>query len=168
MPWDTSLNKDLHDTVKYHVAATAAFEKTDPRKFDMTTPKKGTFAYRRVLQVYPLQYCVVQDLDKVFVSLKIVYNAKGIKVDGVGNSPGKRFVKSSASCDYGEKVLHDDAKVGNRVKLEDSVNRAQGKGIVGSRKWVKKEASPQRPNEKRMRQPTGEKEPEQADNEKRR
>jgi hypothetical protein len=54
MPWDTSLNKDLHDAVKYHVAATADFTKFDQRKFDMTTPKKGTDAYRRVLQVYPL------------------------------------------------------------------------------------------------------------------
>ena len=95
--------------------------------------------------MYPLQYPVVQDVDKVFVSLKIVRNAKGIKVDGVGNSPGKCHVKSSALCggyrprkqrldDYGKKVLRNDAKVGNRVKLEDSVKRAQGgKGIVGSR-----------------------------------
>jgi hypothetical protein len=27
-PWDTSLNKDLHDVVKYHVLATADIEKT--------------------------------------------------------------------------------------------------------------------------------------------
>jgi hypothetical protein len=40
MPWDTTLNKDLHDAVKYHVAATADFEKADPRKFNMTTPKE--------------------------------------------------------------------------------------------------------------------------------
>jgi hypothetical protein len=116
----------------------------------------------------------------MFLSLKTVRDAKGIKVDGMGNSPRKCHVKSSAACggyrprkhchdNYGgKKVLHDDAKVGNTVKLEDSVNRAQGKAIVGSKKWVKKEASPQRPNEKRMRQPTGEKEPEEPDNEKRR
>jgi hypothetical protein len=59
-------------------------------------------------------------------------------------SPGKCHVKYFAACggyhprkqhhdDYGEKILHDDAKAGNRVKLEDSVNRAQGKEIVGSR-----------------------------------
>jgi predicted flap endonuclease-1-like 5' DNA nuclease len=165
MPWDTSLNKDLHDAVKYHVAATADFEKADPRKFDMTTPKKGTWAYRRVLQVYPLPKRVIQDVEKVFLSMKIVRDAKGIKVDGVGNSSGKRHVKSSSASrggyrprkqrhdNYGEKVLHDDAKVGNTIKLADSVNRAQGKKIVGSKKWVKKEASPQKPNEKRMRQP---------------
>jgi hypothetical protein len=29
MPWDTSLNKDFHDAVKYHVAVTADFEKAD-------------------------------------------------------------------------------------------------------------------------------------------
>jgi hypothetical protein len=45
MPWDTSLYKDLHDAVKYHVAATADFAKAEPRKFDMMTPKKGTDAY---------------------------------------------------------------------------------------------------------------------------
>jgi hypothetical protein len=94
----------------------------------------------------------------------IVRDAKGIKVDGVGNSPGKRHVKSTAprggyrprkQCqdDYGEKTLHEDAKVGNTVKLEDSVNRAKGKETVCKYKWVKKEAppSPRRPNEKRSR-----------------
>jgi hypothetical protein len=44
------------------------------------------------------------------------------------------------------------------------VNRAQGKEIVGSRKWVKKEASPQM----KIWQPTREKEAEEASNEKRR
>jgi hypothetical protein len=53
--------------------------------------------------------------------------------------------------DYGEKALHEDAKFGNVVKLEHSVNRAEGKETaVGNQKWVKKqEASPRRPNEKR-------------------
>jgi hypothetical protein len=55
----------------------------------MTTPKKGTWAYRRVLQVYPLPERVNQDVEKVFLSLKTVCDAKGIKVDGMGNSPGK-------------------------------------------------------------------------------
>jgi hypothetical protein len=153
MPWDTSLNKDLHDAVKYHV--------------DMTTPKKGTDAYRRVLLVYPLPKRVVQDVGKVFISLRIVRDAKGIKVNGVGNSPGKCHVKSSAPRggyrprkkrldDYGEKTLHEDAKVGNTIKLEDSVNRARGEETVCKDKWVKKEAppSPRRPNKKRSR-PTG-------------
>jgi hypothetical protein len=98
MPWDTSLNKDLHDAEKYHVAATADFEKADPRKFDMTTPKKGTWAYHQVLQVYPLSERVVQDVEKVFLSLKTVRDAKGIKVDNMGNSPRKCHVKSSAAC----------------------------------------------------------------------
>jgi hypothetical protein len=162
MPWDTSLNKDLHDAIKYHVAATANFRKADTRRFDMTTPKRGTEAYRRVLQVYPLPEWVIQDVDKVFLSLKMVWDTKGIKVDGVRNSPGRCHVKSSTPHggyhpqkqgydDYGEKALHEDVKVGNTVKLEHSVNRAEGKETVGNQKWVKKEASPPRPNEKRTR-----------------
>jgi hypothetical protein len=114
-------------------------------------------------------------VEKVFVSLKIVREAKGIKVDGAGNSPGNCHVKSSARRggyrprrqaydDYGEKLLHADAEVGNTVKLEHSVNRAAGKETVGNQKWIKKEKavnkeekqtepSPWRPNKKRM-QPT--------------
>jgi hypothetical protein len=72
MPWDTSLNKDLHDAVKYHVAVTADFAKANPRRFDMTTPKQGTDAYQRVLKVHPLSESVIQDEDKVFLSLNIV------------------------------------------------------------------------------------------------
>jgi hypothetical protein len=67
MPWDTSLNKDLHDAIKYNVAVTADFTKANPpRRFDMTTPKRGTKTYRRVLQVYPLPERVIQDMDKSF------------------------------------------------------------------------------------------------------
>ena len=87
MHWDTSLNKDLHDAVKYHVAATADFAKANLRKFDMVTPKKGTdLAYREVLQVYPLPERVVQDVGKVFASLKIVRDTKEIKVDRAASS----------------------------------------------------------------------------------
>jgi hypothetical protein len=52
----------------------------------MTTQKKGTWAYRRVLQVYSLPKRVIQDVEKVFLALKTVRDAKGIKIDGVGNS----------------------------------------------------------------------------------
>jgi hypothetical protein len=62
------------------------------------------------------------------VSLKIVQDAKGINLDGMGNSPGKRHVKSLSSAphggyrprkqrydDYGEKALHKDAEEGNNT-----------------------------------------------------
>ncbi len=55
--------------MKYHVAATADITNNDPTKFDMTRPNKGTLAYRRVLEVYPLSHRVVLDVDNVFVYL---------------------------------------------------------------------------------------------------
>jgi hypothetical protein len=120
MPWDTSLNKDLHDAIKYHVAATADFYDDDHRKFDMSTPKRGVAAYKRALTLYPLQHRVVQDVTKVFQSMLAVHHARGIKIDGLGNRPGKWFLRSSkprggyhprlqAEDDYGAKVVHDDA-----------------------------------------------------------
>jgi hypothetical protein len=69
--------------------------------------------------------------------------------------------------DYGEKSLHKSAKLGNAVKLEHFISRAEGKEIDGIQKWIKKEEekeqeililtnnnkqtepSPQRLNEKR-------------------
>jgi hypothetical protein len=88
-------------------------------------------------------------VDKVF--LKIVRDAKGIKVDGIRNSPGKHHMKPSAPCggyhprkqrndDYSEKALHKDAEVRNTAKPEHSVNRAEGKSTVNNQKWVKKES----------------------------
>ena len=44
MPWDTSLNNDLDEAVNSHVSMT--FELQDcPRKFDLSTPKRGVSAY---------------------------------------------------------------------------------------------------------------------------
>jgi hypothetical protein len=48
--------------------------------------------------------------------------------------------------DYGEKSLHHDAKLGNAVKLEHSVSRAEGKEIVGDQKWIKKEVEEEQDN----------------------
>jgi hypothetical protein len=104
-----------------------------------------------VLEVYPLLERVIQDVNKVFLSLKIVRDARGIKVDGIGNSPGKCHVKSSSSAPHGgyrprkqgyqlqRESPYEDAKVGNTVKLKHLVLRAEAKETVGNQKWIKKE-----------------------------
>ena len=39
MPWDTKLNRDLHEAVLRHVSMTFQLDKKCPEKFDMSTPK---------------------------------------------------------------------------------------------------------------------------------
>ena len=46
-PTDNTLNKDLDDAVKRHVAYTYYLDRDDPRKFSMATPAEGFSAYSR-------------------------------------------------------------------------------------------------------------------------
>ena len=65
MPLDNVLNKDIHDSVAYHIQFTSHMDIENERKFDMSTPKRGSFAYRRVLDpvdgVTPLSPRIVHD-----------------------------------------------------------------------------------------------------------
>ncbi len=78
-----------------------------------------------MLEVYPLLERVIRDVDKVFLSLKIVQDARGIKVNSVGNSPGKRHVTSLSSDPRGgyhpQKQRYDD--YGKKAILSSSNTR---------------------------------------------
>jgi hypothetical protein len=45
MPWDTSLNQDVKAGVEKHVAMTHDLDKSDPRKFSLSTPQRGSSAF---------------------------------------------------------------------------------------------------------------------------
>jgi hypothetical protein len=45
MPWDSSLNQDVHAAVQWRVLLTLALGVHDKHKFDMSTPKRGSWAY---------------------------------------------------------------------------------------------------------------------------
>ena len=49
MPLDSTLNKDVDDAVKMHVAYISHLLNTDKRKFSMATPSKGIRAYKNFL-----------------------------------------------------------------------------------------------------------------------
>ncbi len=49
MLWDLSLNKDAHEDTNRHVVLTHELAEDDPRKFDLSTPNRGSWAYQRVL-----------------------------------------------------------------------------------------------------------------------
>ena len=94
MPWDTSLNNDLHLAIKRHVLLTKEFETGNAKKFDMLTPARGTAAYLRILDPItsgvPSSRRIVQDVTSVLESMMIVYECQGTVVQGLGNCSGKR------------------------------------------------------------------------------
>jgi hypothetical protein len=49
MLWDLSLNKDTHEDTNRHVVLTHELAHDDPKKFDLSTPKRGSWAYKQVL-----------------------------------------------------------------------------------------------------------------------
>ena len=90
MPWDTSLNRDLHCSVEKHVAYTSTLSKDDKEQFSMATPKRAAYAYIRCLQVCPRSKRIVQDTLKTLAAYQTVYDAKGAVVEGLGNREGHR------------------------------------------------------------------------------
>ena len=45
---DFCIKKDSHKAVDFHVRYTHSLHKSDPKKFSIDTPKKGTSAYLRI------------------------------------------------------------------------------------------------------------------------
>jgi hypothetical protein len=142
MPWDTSLNNDLKEKVDQHVQATSDLPEDDPRKFSLSTPSRGSEAFKRVLANTPSSKRIVQDVFQVVVSMKKVMAAKGAHVPGIGNRTGKRRIvaldknksnnptgkRKRGQFDYGnDHLLHDDAVQATRVKVEKSLLMLESK-----------------------------------------
>jgi hypothetical protein len=91
-PLDNNLNKDMHDGVQYHCAATAHLpdDDSDPRKFSLSTPQRGDHAYFRVLDGVPTSERIVQDCTRWEENLWAIFRAKGALVPGIGNREGRR------------------------------------------------------------------------------
>jgi hypothetical protein len=91
MPWDLSLNKDAHEDTNRHAVLTHELAEDDPRKFDLSTPKRGSWVNQRVLQICPGSARIKQDVLKVFHSMEKVRKAGGILVEGLGKNYGRRY-----------------------------------------------------------------------------
>jgi hypothetical protein len=91
MPWDLSLNKDSHENTNRHVVLTHELADDDPKKFDLSTPKKGSWADQRVLKIFPSSKQIKQDILNVFVNMEKVWKAGGILVEGLGKNYGERY-----------------------------------------------------------------------------
>ena len=149
MPLDTSLNNNIHQKVEEHVLMTLDMNINDDKKFDLSTPAKGWWAYKRVLETCPTSIRNLQDVQKVLRSLEIVRKAKGVRCGGVGNTNygRRREVVLVKQCggknprkqpldDYGaSRNLHPHAESAAKMKVESSLKRASGKKVaLGNKK----------------------------------
>jgi hypothetical protein len=100
MPWDCSLNKDLKDAVMRHVCYTCHLPEDDERKFSLSTPRRGSWAFRRILEDEegtPSSERILQDVAKVFESMEKIREAKGALIPGIGDRKGRRALQQHAS-----------------------------------------------------------------------
>ena len=139
MSWDNSLNKDTHECTNWHIQLTTDYDDDDARKFSLSTPKRGSSAYRRLLHpvtgVVPSSKRILQDCDLVYLSMRAVLEAKGCAISelsvrtghravaaraggAVGTRGGKR-TRKQAEDDFGggDKATHVDAIDGVDIKL---------------------------------------------------
>jgi hypothetical protein len=140
MPWDNTLNQDVHVSVNQHVLFTSKYEEDDERKFSLSTPNRASYAYRRILHpvtgVVPSSDRIIHDVELVFESLMKIHHAKGIKDTTLANRSGNRWEKSPIERRGGRReknkwkdmVLHPHAVQGRKIKMELSRERFEGLG----------------------------------------
>jgi hypothetical protein len=95
MPLDNSLFEDLHAEVCRHAAQTVLLPLEDPEKFSLANPKEVARAYLRLWdhmlptnEGCPCSSRIVEDCTKFVSNIRVIYDAKGIMVSGVGNRNG--------------------------------------------------------------------------------
>jgi hypothetical protein len=149
----SSLNQDVHVVVQRHVLLTLKLAVDDNKKFDLSTLKRGSWAYHRILEVVPNSNRIIHDVDKVVESMLIVKSALGVHCPGVGSrNYGVRHIKvdrkrsgggghrKKALDDYNDAVVHPDTKHSVKMKIEDSLARADGKNSGKLAKWMKEDS----------------------------
>ena len=133
MPLDASLNKDHDDGVRLHMSVTSHLNDDDPKKFSLSTPKRGSSAYLRVWEGIPSSHRIIEDTNKFLTAIHVIAVNKGIVVAGLGTRKGHRSegarnlkkrggrrVKQENSF---KQWIHDDAKSVMDVCIDLSINK---------------------------------------------
>ena len=90
MPMDNTLNKDHDDEVRFHISLTSHLKEDDPKKFTLSTPKRGSSAYHRVWEQVPSSKRIIEDTNKFLHAIKVISQHEGVVVPGLGNRKGHR------------------------------------------------------------------------------
>ena len=143
MPWDMSLNRDLHSIVRRHVAETSMLPKDDPNKFSLATPTKAFRAYNRCLDLLP-PHQILHDIYQVPKSMLTIYHHGGVVVQGLATRAGNRFVsfnkhvdennKTTSSNWGGKRKRNDDMKEHHKIHA-DAMQARESKIKLANELW---------------------------------
>ena len=97
MPMDNSLNQDIHEGVKAHIAATRHLKDDDERKFMGDTPKNLTESYLTVWSGCPTDKRIEQDVDRFVTACEAIVEKKGVRLDSFGRIQNGRRIEGCAT-----------------------------------------------------------------------
>ena len=103
MPLDSNLFADLETAVRLNVAATSHLPKGHADRFELDTP---TDAVVRTWQYAPTSERIVQDIERVFVAIDQVVEAKGIAVDFKKLRHGRRLLAHQNTAKRSQRRAH--------------------------------------------------------------
>ena len=109
MPLDCHLNQDIHACHHYHAQITQHIPDENPLKFTSSTPKRLADSYIRLTHpdtgIVPSSDRILEDIQRVLLSLERVREARGCIIDETGRS-GRRF--EANDDDEGGLNCHDN------------------------------------------------------------
>ena len=139
MPWDCSLNQDVHVTVDNHSCYFRAIPKDHPlyaKRFSKASPAIMLKSYLRILDpvtgVCPSSKRIIQDITRCWGShIDIICEHGGAAVDGIGSRNGHRDIKGLGQWggkrvkkeEVKEEVIHSDALEAWEIYLRRSIDR---------------------------------------------
>jgi hypothetical protein len=135
MPFDETLNMDIHSSARYQVAITVHLAKNDPKKFTFLTPKEVSSAYLQFIDDAtgntPSLHRIVQDCDKWEKSLEKIRQAGGKIVEGFGRNGHRRGHKRKRGGFREKKKqgpakwVHSDTSGVTKHQLRESVAKVE-------------------------------------------
>lgn len=134
MSLDTLLNKYHDDGVRLHMSVTSHLDENNPKKFTMSTPKRGSSAYLRVWEVVPSLHHIVEDTNKLLLkAIRVITHHKGIAVADLGTHKGHRSegvrnlknrgCRSVKGDNSFNKWIHDDVMSVMSSCIDVSINK---------------------------------------------
>jgi hypothetical protein len=108
MVLDNSLNKDVHECAKAHVAVTWHVKKEDKRKFSFANPSEISRTYKRIMHPEtggcPSSRRILEDVNLLIFSLHKIKEAKGGVMRSLVKREGRRKIVEQLAIDKDDEV----------------------------------------------------------------
>ena len=109
MPLDSNLFSDLETAITWNVAGTRSLSRGHPDRFCLATPDDCWSAVERTWMHAPTSARIVEDIERVFVSIDVVVEHKGVAVDFKALRHGRRLADHEASTGRVKKRIKNDS-----------------------------------------------------------